>query len=72
MDLFVCFCCHSDGEGSPPSVSEGDPQVDCGLFQKQSTGLDSGTWRMGMLGLYFFQLLLLGLYMLLYTVLPAY
>lgn len=49
----LCSCimsaCPTDGGGPSPSVSERDLEVDCGLFQKQSPGLDSGSRRMGML-----------------------
>lgn len=41
--------CPSDGGGPSPSISEGHCDVDRGIFPKQSTSLDSGAWRMGML-----------------------
>lgn len=37
----------SDGGSSSSSVSEGDPELDRGLLQEQSPGLDSGSRRMG-------------------------
>ena len=48
-----CVCIKSlfssllGGNCSPPRVSEGHSEVDSGVLQKQITGLDPETWRMG-------------------------